>query len=958
MFKKNQKYSKISIGVDNMATPLYIKTHNSLLNSLIKIDDLISFAVKNNINALSITDDNMFGAIEFYNACIKNNIKPIIGLEVSNIILYAINYEGYKNLIKLATIKSKEEITNEILKKYADNLICIVLYSGLDQYEGLSSSFKDVFKGYRNLEERNNLSGTNLVYCNPILCLEKTDLEYLKYLYLIKGEQFSPNDNDIFNNKIYQLDDQNNEKITNLCNIEIPMHQNLIPPFPCPNGMDSYSYLKELVKEGLKRIFQDKAPVTYINRVKYELEVINKMGFCDYFLIVYDYVKYAKDNDILVGPGRGSAAGSLIAYLLNITTIDPIKYNLLFERFLNPERITMPDIDIDFEYTKRDDVLNYCIEKYGIKKVAPIITFGTLGSKQVIRDVGRVLDVDLKIVDQLAKLISPNKSLRENYKDNRVKKYLDTFNELQKLYKIALKLEGLKRHTSIHAAGIVICKYDIDEVIPLEYHDNYYLTGYSMEYLEDIGLLKMDLLALKNLTLINNCLKEIDLTFDNIPLDDDKAINIFKMVNTLGIFQFESSGMMQFLAKFKPSSFDDVTACIALYRPGPMQNIDTYIKRKDNIETIEYLDDRLIPILKSTYGIIVYQEQIMMIANILAGYTLAEADILRKAMTKKDETILLKEKEHFVRKCDNKEVGTKIYELILKFASYGFNKAHSVSYAMIAYKMAYIKAYYPLVFMKHLLSMVIGSEVKTREYIVECKKNNIEVLKPDINLSNYNYIIIKDKIMYPLTNIKGIGHSVASIIIEERKKGLFKDIYDFVKRCDIGTKTFEELIKAGCFDSFKINQKTMDENIERLLNYSSLGELGDEELKPLLVQNEEYSKQELIKREVEIFGFYLSKHPVTQYRHKYPTIMLNEIHKYINRVSKFLIYVERYKQIETKKGDAMFFITGSDEFGVAELVMFPNQYKMVTNDVYLVTGKIEKRYDKVQIIIKEMDLIK
>lgn len=938
-----------------MDTPLYIKTHNSLLSSLIKIDDLIEYSKVNNIKSLTITDDNMYGVIEFYNKCLKNNIKPIIGLNIYDIILYAINYEGYKNLLKLVSSNSKEKVDINILNKYNENLICIVPYKYLNKYDELKDTYKYIFKGYSNLDERNKLDGDNLIFCNKILCLEEKDLEYLKYLYLIKGEEFIINDNYLLNNKLYKIDSKNNKFITDMCNVSIPMHQKLMPIYDCPDNLDSYSYLKKLVKEGLKNIFGDKAPLVYLKRIKYELDIIYKMGFCDYFLIVWDYVKFAKENDILVGPGRGSAAGSLVAYCLNITTIDPIKYDLLFERFLNPERISMPDIDIDFEYTKRDEVLNYCISKYGDKKVAPIITFGTLGSKQVIRDVGKILEISPKIIDYFAKMLDSKLTLKENYNNPKIKEYLNRFSELKKVYKISLKLEGLKRHTSIHAAGIVISRYDIDEVIPLDYHDSFYTTGYTMEYLEDIGLLKMDLLALKNLTLINDCIKEININFDKIPLNDNKAIDIFSKANTIGIFQFESIGMMNFISKFKPSSFEDITACIALYRPGPMQYIDKYIKRKNGEEEITYLDECLVPILKSTYGIIVYQEQIMLIAYTLAHYTLAEADLLRKAMSKKKEDILLKEKDKFVSQCSNKEVGTKVYEMILKFASYGFNKAHSVSYAMIAYKMAYIKAHYPNIFMKHLLSMVIGSEIKTKEYINECKKNNIYMCKPNINLSDYDYKIINNRIIYPLTNIKNIGNSIASIIIEERKKGLFKDIFDFIIRCDIGIKTFEILNKAGCFEMFDINQKTLDNNIEIIFNYSSLGELVDDDLKPILTVYEEYSKQEILNREIEVFGIYLSSHPVSSYRDKYKAINLNEINKYYNKNVTCLIYVERFKKITTKKGDDMMFITGSDELGVLEFVLFPKNYQEVSNSIYLVKGKVERRFDKVQVIINDME---
>ena len=939
--------------------PLYVKTDNSLLSSLIKIDDLITYAVQNEIKALAITDDTMYGVLEFYIKCKKNNIKPIIGLEINGIVLYAINYEGYKNLIHLSTIKSKEEVNITTMIKYSDNLLCIVPYASLDNYDDYKF-YHYLYKGYTNLDEKNSISGKK-VYCNEVLYLQEDDRNYLKYLYAInkgiKVEDINLNkhDNYLLNYQLY-LDDCN-EEIIDLCNLEIPFKQNFLPVYDCPNGIDSYTYLKQLVKEGLKKIFGEKVSKQYQERLKYELDIIHKMGFCNYFLIVWDYVRYAKENGILVGPGRGSAAGSLVSYCLGITMVDPIKYDLLFERFLNPERISMPDIDVDFEYTRRDDVLNYCIQKYGMKRVAPIITFGTLGSKQVIRDVGKAMNIDSKTIDYLAKQLDSRLNLYNNYP--KIKNYIKDNLQLKKLYKICLKLEGLKRHTSIHAAGIVMAKVDLDEIIPLTYHDHFYLTGYSMEYLEDLGLLKMDLLALKNLTLINDILKEINLKDEDIPLNDKEAIKIFTLADTSGIFQFESSGMINMLRKFKVSNFDDIVAAIALFRPGPMQNIDTYIKRKDGLEKYEIIKP-LQPILNSTYGIIIYQEQIMQIANVLAGYSLAEADILRKAMSKKKETDLLREKDKFISQTIkngySKEVATNIYNLILKFASYGFNKAHSVSYALISYKMAYLKAHYYEVFMKILLSMVIGSEIKTREYINMCK-GKITVLKPDINLSSVDYQLKNKQIIYPLTNIKNVGLVAARAIVEERNKGQFKDIFDFFTRCygkTINIKVLESLNKAGCFEAF-INQKSFDANIDLLINYSELGNLLEDSLKPDLVNYQNYSKQELMERELEVMGTYLSSHPVSDLKKKIKVVDLKDIAKHFNKNVTVLIHIEKTKKIQTKNGQDMLFITGSDETSTLEFVLFPRQFcDIMIGSIYVVDGRVERRLDKYQVIVSRI----
>ena len=931
--------------------PLYIKTDNSLLKSLIKIDDLINFAIKNNIKSLAIADDSMYGCLEFYIKCKNNNIKPIIGLEINNIVLYAINYNGYKNLIKLDTINSKEKVDINTLIKYSDDLICIVPYNNLNNFNDYKF-YKHLYKGYTNLSEKNSLEGKK-VYFNEILYLEEKDKDYLKYLYAIKNGSLidlAKYDNHLLNYKLY-LDDYN-EEIIDLCNIEIPFNQDLLPVYNCPNNLDSFSYLKLLVKNGLKSIFGEKVNKVYLDRLKYELDIINKMGFCNYFLIVWDYVNFAKQNNILVGPGRGSAAGSLVSFCLGITTIDPIKYDLFFERFLNPERISMPDIDIDFEYTKRDEVINYCIKKYGIKKVAPIITFGTLGSKQVIRDVGKILNIDIKVIDKITKSLDSKLNLINNYPN--VKHYLTT-DKLKMLYKIALKLEGLKRHTSVHAAGVVMSKYELDEIIPLSYHDNLYTTGYSMEFLENLGLLKMDFLALKNLTLINNILEEINIKFNDIPMDDKDTYKLFNDVDTIGIFQFESQGMMNLLKKFKINSFDDIVAVIALFRPGPMSNIDSYIKRKNNLEKIDYIDDSLIPILKYTYGIIVYQEQIMQIANVMANYSYAEADILRKAMSKKQETVLLKEKDKFINQSIlngyDKNVAIKVYDLILKFASFGFNKAHSVSYAMISYKMAYLKVHYRNVFMRNLLSMAIGSEIKTKEYINMCK---IKILKPDINISDNDYIIKDNYIVYPLNNIKNIGNTTASIIISERNKGQFKDIFDFISRCNLNKNVLDSLNKAGCFEKF-INQKTFDYNIDALLNYSELGSLLEDSLKPELINVKEYDKKQLLQREYEVFGTYLSEHPVTIVKKKYNAINLDDIKNYYNKNITAVICIENVKKIKTKSDKDMYFITGSDETNILEFILFSSiNCDIIIGSVYILNGRVEKRYDKYQVIINKI----
>lgn len=963
--------------------PLYIKTENSLLSSLIKIDELIKFAKSYNYKALSIVDNNMFGVMEFYKKCLQNDIKPIIGLEVkldNNLVLYAKNYNGYKNLLKISTIMSESKVDINILEKYSSDLICVIPFNYRFIYDELNKMFQNVFVSYKNKEEYDLINKDISIYMNETLYLQKKDSNYLKYLIAIRDGKKIDEINILGDNHLLLPEEiknydfnSNNQKILDMCNLKIELHKDLLPIYECPNNLDAYSYLKELCQDGMRKRFGSSVGKVYIDRLKYELNIINKMGFCNYFLVVYDYVKYAKEHGILVGPGRGSAAGSLVSYLLNITTIDPIKYNLLFERFLNPERVTMPDIDIDFQYDRREEVINYCVNKYGSKKVAGIITFNTLGAKQAIRDIGRVMDINLDKIDALTKLIDSNLSLRENYNDSKLKRILNEDSELFNLYKVSLKFEGLKRHTSNHAAGIVMCNENLDEILPLYKKDGMFLTAYSMDYLEEQGLLKMDLLAIKNLTLIDTVLKEVNkknkvISFDDIPFEDSEATNVFTSVNTLGIFQFESTGMMNFLRKFRPSNFQDIVAALALFRPGPMNNIDSYIKRKQNKEKIDYFDKSLEKVLKPTYGIIIYQEQIMQIASIMAGFSLGEADILRRAMSKKKEEILLKEKDKFIngsiKRGYSEELARKIYDLILKFAAYGFNKAHSVSYATISYRMAYLKAHYKEDFMKTLLNFELNSVNKTKEYIYECKKEGLNILKPDINKSDKYYLKEKDGIRYPLTGLKNLGSMIVNNILDERKNGDFKSIYDFIKRTNrknINKKTLISLIDAGCFDSFDLNHRTMIDGIDLIINYGELIKDLDEEfvLLPELEIKEEYSKHELLKRELDVIGLYISDNPITEYKQKLNNkFNICDVSHWFDKNVNIIGTIDYVKEVETKKQDKMCFIKISDELASIDGVVFPQLYKTLNeikrDKTVLISGKVEKRFDKYQIIVNNI----
>ena len=951
--------------------PLHVKTSYSLLTSLNDIKKMILFCKENNIDKIAITDTNMYGVMEFYKECINNGIKPIIGLEVkideNIILLYAKNYSGYQNLTRLIYIMQNNQITLDILKSHSENLICV---SNKEIFNDLKNIYADIYLGYKNALEKDTTLTDKTVYINEILCMKKEDIPYLKYLYLIKENKkikdefkYEIDDNCYFD--FNEIDYKNALEITEKCNVEFHQNKSLMPKYDVHNSKE---YLFELCKKGLYKRLDGKVTKTYYDRLLYELDVINEMGFNDYFLVVWDYVKYSKKNNILVGPGRGSAAGSLVSYTLGITDVDPIKYDLLFERFLNKERITMPDIDIDFESNHRGDVVNYVINKYGKKRVVPIITFTTLSGKQVLRDIGRIYDIDTTLLDKLTKFIDINMTLTEALDNTDLRRYLEEIKELDNIYKISLKLEGLKRQISVHAAGIIISACNLDSYIPLQKYEDYYLSGYSMEHLEGLGLIKMDFLGLKNLTMIDNILKRINMNFKDIPIDDKDALKLFYNATTCGIFQFESSGMKNFLKKLKPTTIDDIIAAIALFRPGPSDNIDSYIRRKNGLERINYIDDSLSKVLSKTYGIIIYQEQIIMIANIMAGYGYAEADVLRRAMSKKKKEVMLKEREKFVKRSIERgykeSVAEKTYDFILKFANYGFNKAHSVAYSIIALKMAYLKVKYSKEFLSSLLTNVIGSDTKTKEYIDECKKMDVNILKPSINYSEYNYISEADGIRFSLATIRNVGSITCKEIVNERKNGLFVDFCDFVKRTygkSVNKKTIESLIDADAFSEFGYNHKTLYNNMDAVINYASLANDLDESLieKPVIEVFDEYTPDELTEKELNVFNLYLSNHPVTKYKKNYDNIVdASNIKDYFDKKINLVVLIDRIKVINTKNGKKMAFITVSDEYDTIDVIVFPNEINLINdlknNDIVLLRGKVEKRMSKYQVLLENI----
>ena len=969
-----------------MLCALEVKTCYSILSSLNRIDILTKKAKDMGYSSLAITDlNNMFGVYEFYLACLNNDIKPIIGMEVKtnqdNFILIAKNNNGYRNLIKIATIISDREITFDDLKIYSKDIILIIPYSSYN--EKITNFFDEYYIGYTSVEERDKVKD-NGVLITDISYIEKNDYKYLDYLLMIKDDKklgemelntyVGKHLLEEFNNLTNDSVRSNMKYICDECNVTFEKREGLLPIYD--KNVNSFEYLNNLCNKGLNKRQAGNVTKEYQDRLNYELDVINKMGFCDYFLVVWDYVKYAKFNNILVGPGRGSAAGSLVSYCLGITDVDPIKYDLLFERFLNPERVTMPDIDIDFDSEKRGLVTDYVMNKYGEKRAIGIITFNTLGAKQVIRDVGRVLNISLPIIDEIAKAIT-TKNLKDSYVvGSKFHRIINSNPDYIKLYNASVKLEGLPRHISVHAAGVVMSNIDIDEVIPLYKNPlGMYVSAFSKDYLEPLGLLKMDFLGLDNLTLISNVIEEIrknegiNISFEKIPLDDKKTLKVFRDVDTDGIFQFESVGMKRFLSKLKVNSFDDIATALALYRPGPMDNIDLFIARREGKERVDYIHPDLEDILKPTYGIIIYQEQIMQIVRKMASYSYGETDILRRAMSKKKESIILAEKPKFIKGClDNgydERTATEVYDLILKFANYGFNKSHSVSYAITAYKMAFIKTYFLKYFIAGILTNSIGNTSKINIYVNRARKSLIKILPPDINESSNKFYAGKDGIRCPLSIINGVGTSISNDIINERENGKFTDPIDFIVRMSnkgINKKTISSLIYARAIN-FGYNKNTLIQNLDTILNYADIAKDAGmiETLKPEIILYDEYDKNELISLELKTIGFYLTEHPASKYRDDSIIVNTSNISDFFDKRIFMIVMISRLKETTTKNNDVMAFIVGSDEFGEVDLTCFPDVYKKFNNikvgNIVKIFGRVEKRYDKYQVIINNISIL-
>ena len=932
--------------------PLKITTEYSLLKSLIKLPDLISFLLENNIKECAICDENLNGFMDFYLKCKENNIKPIIGLdtvyESMHIYVYAKNYLGYQELLKIDYLKDNMNLS------YLENpnLLVIIPFKSIDIYEKLK--YKDnVYIGFCNDIEKNNalLISDKIVYVDNVRCLYKKDIPYLKYLKML-NDNFVYNDNAYYKASSFE-DIQTTYEFSKQINLEIPFDKKYIPKFN--NSDNNYEYLKKLCILGLNKRFNGKVSNKYKERILYELDVINKMGFVDYFLIVYDYVLYAKKNDIFVGPGRGSAAGSLVSYSLGITNIDPIKYDLLFERFLNINRKKMPDIDIDFESDKRINMIEYVKNKYGFDKVAVGLTFNNYKAKLILRDLAKLLKVDSNVFDKFIKNINSSLSLKENYQNEKVKKYIEMYSELKNLYDISYHLEGLKKNTSTHAAGVIISSEKLGKIIPISNEDGTLKTGIEMPYLEKMGLLKMDFLALEKLNIISKVSKKIkNFNINNIPLDDKKTLKIFYDADTDDIFQFESSYAKSVLDKLKITSFNELTVSLALVRPGANKQIDEYLKNKK--EGINLTGD-LAEILGSTYGTIIYQEQVMKIFEKVGGYSLFEADDIRVAISKKKEDIINAQYDKFVsggiKNGYSKEFVEKLFNKIKEFGGYGFNKSHSVAYALVSYQMAYLKANYPKEFMFYLLEN--NKDISKCEKILSSLKNSgYKLLKPNINYSIDKYAEKNGYILLPLNIVRGLNDDIISKIIRVRENG-FNDIFDFFVKTNsfLNNETYLILIKSGALDIFKINKQTMIKNIDVILNYASI--YSDGLGKPILIKYPEYDEVTLREFEILSYGMYITNHPCSKYK---DVIKVENIKNYLFKNINMVLLIKSIRTIKDKKGGEMAFLECEDETGKVNLTMFSSLYAknndLKVNELIRVNVKVSKRFDKLNVLVNNI----
>ena len=1035
---------------------LHLHTEYSLLDGACRIKPLIQRAKELGMHSLAITDHGvMYGVIDFYKACRKEGIKPILGCEVytaprtfkdkdprqdssqGHLILLAKDNAGYRNLMKLVSLGFTEgfyykpRIDYSLLEQYHEGLIALSACLGGDipqklinrDFEGateLALRMNEIMgEGnfylelqYNNLAEQKEVNaalielsqktGIPLIATNDVHYINRSDAKSQEILMCIQtGKTMEDPDHMRFETdefflksmdemwehfKAYPEALMNTVRVSERCNVEIQFGELHLPKFDVPKGRDPFEYLRDQCVTGFREQYGQNEAL--FERLEYELSVIRQMGYVDYFLIVWDFIKYARDSGIMVGPGRGSAAGSMVAYCLGITRVDPVKYNLLFERFLNPERVSMPDIDIDFCYVRRQEVIDYVVRRYGEDRVAQIITFGTMAARAAVRDVGRALAVPYNEVDKVAKMIPmvPGKHIfiEDAIGMNpELKKLYDEEPKIHELLDTARSLEGMPRHASTHAAGVVISSEPITEFVPLYRNEELISTQFPMTTLEELGLLKMDFLGLRTITVIQDAVELIDkdhgveIDIDHIDYEDAPVYEMIGKGDTAGVFQLESQGMTSFMKDLQPHCLEDIIAGISLYRPGPMDQIPRYIKNKHNPSEIGYLTPLLEPILHVTYGCMVYQEQVMQIFRDLAGFSLGRSDLVRRAMSKKKKDIMDAERQNFIygktdeegnavipgaiRNGVSEAAANIIFDEMMDFASYAFNKSHAAAYAYVGFQTAWLKYHYPVEFMAALLNSFMGSLGKVSQYVLECRKMGIQVLAPDVNESESSFSVKNGAIRFGLAAVKHVGESVVQNIIHERNNnGPFKSFIDFCERMEgkeLNKRTVESLIKCGAFDVFGIYRSKLIANYEKILERVSQkrktlisGQLslfdvaeGQEEdtFTSEWPEIPEYDSRLLLAMEKEMLGLYISGHPLDAYAEvikdqvtafSYDFEISDEDQTNINSFTdgqfvKIAGIIADIKNISTKNNRMMAFVTVEDLYGQIEVVVFPKIYE-------------------------------
>lgn len=1062
-------------------THLHVHSHYSLLDGLTQIPDLVKHVKELGMDSVALTDHGvMYGAVEFFNECKKEGIKPIIGCELYvakgsrhsktpadttryHLILLAKNETGYKNLSKLVTAAHlegfyyKPRIDEEILFEHTEGLVCLsacvqgkipqqILSGDMEGAEETAKKYAEAFgkdnfylevqhhpgiakqaPANEGLIELSKKLGIGLVATTDSHYLKKDDAKAQDVLVCIStGNKLSDKermcmlDADLSMKSPEEMTENfkhvpeaisNTQKIADMCNFEFELGKYKLPHVTIPEGETADGYLKKLCYEGLKTRGMENDEKA-IKQLDFELDVVANMGFSDYFLIVHDLVNWA-DNHQILSNTRGSAAGSLISYVLEISKINPFTFDLLFERFLNPDRISMPDIDVDFADIRREEVIKYTEEKYGKDHVAQIITFGTIAARVGIRDVGRVMDFPYSFCDKLAKMVPQFKSLKKTLEEvDEFKEMYESNKDAKELIDMAMRIEGVARHAGTHACGVVVSPVPLQEYIPLQLSsrdENVTVTQYEMKNIEQLGFLKVDFLGLRNLSVIENTIKAvkdkqgISIDIKNLP-QDEKTFKLLQDGRTTSVFQLESEGMKRYLKQLKPTTMEDIVAMVALYRPGPMQFIPTYIKRKHGKEPVTYIHPSIEPVLKSTFGLAIYQEQIMKLSQAFAGFTRGEADVLRKAVGKKILDLLQKNKVKFIdgaiAKGVKKEIAEEVWEWIMPFASYGFNKSHAASYANVSYQTAYLKANYP----DEYMSAVLNSESKDVErlsfLIEECKEMGIDVLAPEINESDQFFAVVEPmKIRFGIDAIKNVGSKVAESIVKERKEnGKYKDMADFISRIDVSIlnkKSMESLIRAGVFDKLEERNKLLN-NLEKILEHARIeakakasaqqGLFGADSYKAKSIALDDYApstKHQKLQWEKELLGLYVSGHVLERYKKALDkrTIPIAKVNadlmddsptnyftsSYENKIQEDMSVrvagvINKLKKIITKKGQTMYFVEIEDLTSKIEVIAFPriieaNPDAWIENNIIVLSGKTNTKDGNPKIIAEQVVIL-